>query len=159
MGLGSRQNVEAIQKSFFETTFLLLGYVAKSDGHVSKSEIEHTEQIFASLGLNSEQRQIAIMLFKEGATVGFDPESAVSHFRTFTSSNGQLIQTLLTMLCALALSDDNLDQGERKALYEIGRLLGLGDANLDVLLRMVEAQARFEKEGEASGDREQILQT
>ena len=57
------------------------------------------------------------------------------------------------MLCALALSDDNLDQGERKALYHIGRLLGLGDANLDVLLRMVEAQARFEKEGGAFGDR------
>ena len=75
------------------------------------------------------------------------------HFRTLTSGNGQLIQTLLPMLCALALSDENLDQGERKALYHIGRLLGLGDANLDVLLRMVEAQARFEKEGEAFGDR------
>ena len=49
MGLGSRQNLEAIQKSFFETTFLLLGYVAKSDGHVSKSEIEHGAN-FCSLG-------------------------------------------------------------------------------------------------------------
>ena len=37
MGLGSHQNLEAIQKSFFETTFLQLGNVAKSDGHVSKS--------------------------------------------------------------------------------------------------------------------------
>ena len=153
MGFGSRQNLEAIQKSFFENAFLLLGYVAKSDGHVSKSEIEHTEQIFVHLGLNSEQRQIAIKLFKKGATVDFDPESAVSQFRGLASNNVQLIQTLLTMLCALALSDDNLDQGERKALYHIGRLLGLGDTNLDVLLRMVEAQARFEKEGGAFGDR------
>ena len=153
MGLGSRQNFEEIQKSFFENTFLLLGYVAKSDGHVSKSEIEHTEQIFVRLGLNSEQRQVAIKLFQQGAAVDFDPESAVSQFRGLASNNVQLTQTLLTMLCTLALSDNKLDQGERKALYHIGRLLGLGDGNLDVLLRMVEAQARFEKEEGAFGSR------
>ncbi len=153
MGLGFGQNSAAIQKSFFESTFLLLGYVAKSDGHVSESEINHTEQIFFRLGLSSEQRQIAIELFKKGATAGFGPEYAVTEFRRLASNNIQLTQTLLTMLCTLALSDNQLDQGERNALYDIGRLLGLGDANLDSLLRMVEAQARFESEEGAFGSR------
>ena len=41
---GSPENIERIKNSFFETTFLLSGYLAKVDGRVSKSEIDHTEQ-------------------------------------------------------------------------------------------------------------------
>ena len=35
---GSAKNTEQIRNSFFETTFLLLGYLAKVDGRISKSE-------------------------------------------------------------------------------------------------------------------------
>ena len=46
---GSPENIELIKNSFFETTFQLLGYLAKVDGHISKSEIARTEQIITQM--------------------------------------------------------------------------------------------------------------
>ena len=63
---GSPENIERIKNSFFETTFLLSGYLAKVDGRISKSEIDHTEQLIAQMGLSAEQRQRAIDLFRTG---------------------------------------------------------------------------------------------
>ena len=51
---GSPENIERIKSSFFETTFLLLGYLAKVDGRISKSEINHTEQIITQMGLSAD---------------------------------------------------------------------------------------------------------
>ncbi len=143
-GTESLRNLEEIKRSFFENTFLLLGYIAKSDGRVSKIEIEHTEQIFHRLGLNSEQRQAAINLFQKGAAPGFDPSASVTKFREHTQRSVKLTQTLMTMLCTLALSDDHIDSAELEALQYIGKLLGLGETNVNLLLRMVQAQARVE---------------
>ena len=149
-GTENAKNLEEIKRSFFENTFLLLGYIAKSDGRVSAAEIEHTEQIFVRLGLNAEQRQAAIKLFQKGAAQGFDPMVSVTEFRNLTQRAVKVTQTLMTMLCALALSDDHLDSGEREALRYVGELLGLSRANVDILLRMVEAQARMEGERASS---------
>ena len=41
----SPENIARIQKSFFETTFLLSGYLAKADGHISQQEVDHTEMV------------------------------------------------------------------------------------------------------------------
>ena len=39
------------RKQFFETTFILLGFVAKADGRVSEVEIEQAEGVFSQLQL------------------------------------------------------------------------------------------------------------
>ena len=39
---GSPENIQRIKESFFETTFVLSGHLAKADGHVSRQEIDHT---------------------------------------------------------------------------------------------------------------------
>ena len=80
MGFGSPENIARIKRSFFETTFLLSGYLAKSDGRISQQEIDHTEAIISQMGLGSEQRQRAIELFRQGAAPEFHVEPAVSAF-------------------------------------------------------------------------------
>ena len=62
---GSPENIERIKTSFFETTFLLSGYVAKADGRVSEQEVAHTESIFTQLNLNAAQRKQAIELLRQ----------------------------------------------------------------------------------------------
>ena len=71
---GSPENIERIKASFFETTFLLSGYVAKSDGRVSENEIKHTELVFDQMKLSVEQRARAIELFRQGAAGDFQIE-------------------------------------------------------------------------------------
>jgi DnaJ like chaperone protein len=67
---GSPENIERIKTSFFETTCLLLGYLAKADGRITQQEIDHTEARFFKKGLNCAQRARAKKFFSQGASAG-----------------------------------------------------------------------------------------
>ena len=49
---GPAENIEHIRNSFFETTFLLLGYMSKVDGRISQSETDYADQIIAQMALS-----------------------------------------------------------------------------------------------------------
>jgi len=141
---GSPANLGRIQDSFFETTFLLSGYLAKADGRISKSEIDHTEQLFAQLGLSAGQRQRAIELFRRGSSAGFDLEATVTRFLETCGPRRQLQQMLLLFLISLAHADQGIDPAEHAALVRTAGLMGFGAAQLDHLLRMARAQDQFQ---------------
>ena len=144
---GSPENIERIKTSFFETTFLLSGYLAKADGRVSKEEIAHTEQVFTQMGLSLEQRQRAIELFRQGSSGEFQVEPAVSAFLQTCGPQRQLQQTLLLFLISLALADQTIEPAEHAALERVATLMGLGVAQLEQLLRMAQAQEHFHGQG------------
>lgn len=144
---GSPENIERIKTSFFETTFLLSGYLAKADGSVSKEEIAHTEQVFTQMGLNAQQRERAIELFRQGSSGEFQVEAAVTAFLQTCGPQRQLQQTLLLFLISLALADQKIEPAEHAALEKIATLMGLGVAQLEQLLRMAQAQEHFHGQG------------
>jgi len=133
----------AVQRQFFDTTFTLLGYVAKADGRVSEAEIAQAEQVFRQLRLNPSQRQAAILKFKEGSVAGFDPHATVAAFADKVGSRRQLQQTLFLFLATMALADGDLHAPEREALHRIAALLGVSSIEVDRLVSMLLAQARF----------------
>ncbi len=142
MGFGGAQLAE-IREVFFATVFRLMGYLAKADGRVSEEEIAHTEQLFAQLGLADDQRQEAIVLFKEGAGSDFDAETTARAFLRAGGAHPALRQTLFMFLVALAFADGELHHGERDALGRIGLALGYSEAAVNDLLRMATAQEQF----------------
>ena len=142
----SPENIQRIKKSFFETTFLLSGYLAKADGRVSREEIAHTEQVFTQMGLNQEQRERAKDLFRQGSAADFQPETAVASFLQTCGPQRQLQQTLLLFLISLALADHRIEPAEHAALERIATLLGLPAGQLERLLRMAQAQEHFHGE-------------
>ena len=143
----------AVQRQFLDTTFTLLGYVAKADGRISEAEITHAENLFRQLCLNPAQRQSAILRFKEGAELGFNPQATVAAFAQKVGSRRQLQQTLFAFLATMALADGKFDQPEREALHTIARLLGVSAAEVDRLVSMISAQARFHAGGGRSYSR------
>lgn len=143
---GAPENIERIKKSFFETTFLLSGFVAKADGRVSEQEIEHTEQIFQHMNLDQEQRKRAIDLFRRGAAAGFEPRPVISDFLLVCGPQRQLQQTLLLFLISLAMADQKLEPTEKAALESIAVMMGFGSGRLEQLLRMAQAQEHFHGE-------------
>ena len=145
---GSPENIERIKTSFFETTFLLSGYLAKADGRISQHEIDHTETVIRQMGLSSDQRQRAIELFRRGAAPDFHIEPVVSSFIETCGPQRQLQQTLLFFLVSLALADHKLEPAEHDALLRIATLLGFGRVQLEQLLRMATAQEHFHGRGE-----------
>ena len=62
--LSGPEAVQIMRDQFFETTFTLLGFVAKADGRVSEAEIAQTETLFTQLRLTAVQRRTAIERFK-----------------------------------------------------------------------------------------------
>ena len=144
---GSPENLERIKASFFETTFLLSGHLAKADGVISRQEIDHTEQLFVQMGLSPEQRRRAIELFRQGSGGDFQLEATVNAFLQTCGPQRQLQQTLLLFLISLALADHRIEPAEHAALVRIATLLGLGAAQLEQLLRMAQAQEHFHGEG------------
>lgn len=147
---GSPENVERIRNSFFETTFLLSGYLAKVDGRISKSEIDHTEQIIAQMALDATQRKRAIELFHRGAAGDFNMEQAVADFLQTCGPQRQLQQTLLLFLISLAQADQGIEASEHAALVRIANVMGLGAGQLEQLLRMSRAQEHFQQGSQAS---------
>ncbi|KAA1190564.1 co-chaperone DjlA [Pseudohalioglobus sediminis] len=139
----SPQNIARIKQSFFETTFLLSGFLAKADGRISEQEIAHTEAVFTQMGLNAEQRKRAIEFFQRGAAADFQPEPAAAAFIEITRGQRQLCQTLLFFLISLALADHRIDDAEQAALQRIATLLGFSAAELAQFLRMAQAQDHF----------------
>ena len=144
---GSPENIERIRNSFFETTFLLSGYLAKVDGRISQSEIDHTEQIITQMALGEQQRKRAIELFHQGAATDFQMEAAVAAFLQTCGPQRKLQQTLLLFLISLAYADQGLEASEHAALVRIANLMGLGAAQLEQLLRMARAQEHFHQQG------------
>ncbi len=152
----SPENLARSQKQFFDATFTLLGYVAKSDGRVSEAEIAQAEVLFRQFRLNPTQRNSAIQHFREGAEPGFDPAATVTAFAERVGQRRQVQQTLFAFLASMALADGELAQPERAALHHIASLLGMPTQAVDRLVAMLVAQSRFHTGGSGSSGGQRV---
>jgi DnaJ like chaperone protein len=131
------------KKAFFETTFTLMGCLAKSDGRISEHEIALTEQLMVRMGLGTEHRQEAIALFKRGAAPEFDVDRQVRLFLAAGGTHLAMRQTLLMFLFNTAAVDGGISPQEHDLLAQIARNLGFAAAQFEQLLRMFTAQDHF----------------
>ena len=134
---GQRQTV------FLETVFILMGKLAKADGHISKDEIEHVEQFIQKLGMSAEHRQQAIVLFGHGSAPDFDFEPNLRKFMAVCGHTHSLKQMLLVYLIVMALSDGRIDSAEERLLIDIARHLGYDQAAFQHMLDMILNQSHF----------------
>ncbi len=131
------------QTVFVETVFVLMGKLAKADGHISQDEVAHVEQFIQNLGMSAEHRQQAIALFKRGAAPNFEFEPAISQFMAVCGQTHSLRQMLLVYLIVMALSDGRIDSAEERVLMDIARHLGYDQAAFKRMLDMVLNQSHF----------------
>lgn len=133
----------AAQQVFFETTFRILGYLAKADGRISEAEVAQAESFFSQLGLSGEHRREAIGLFKEGAAADFDVDGTMIHYLSRCGRYRDLHRHLMEYLLQMAFADGELHETERQALLKIAGWLRIDQASLARLLEMFTAQQRF----------------
>ncbi len=131
------------QAVFLETVFIAMGKLAKADGHVSQSEIDHVELFMHKLGMTTEHRQQAIFLFKRGADPAFDIEPTYARFMQVCGHTRHLKQVLVVYLIVMALADGHLHPAEEALLAEIATRLGYSQIEFRQLLDMVQNQSYF----------------
>ncbi len=148
LGLGATERVQSV---FFTTTFALMGYVAKSDGRVTKDEIAMAEQVMQQMRLTSQQRTVAMNLFNEGKKDSFPVHEILAQFKRECFRRRNLIQMFLEIIIATAFADGRLDSREQALLESIARDLGYSAADFNALLSRLSGQAHFANE-ESSAD-------
>ncbi|MBZ0104883.1 MAG: co-chaperone DjlA [Sulfuricella denitrificans] len=144
-GMGGINPLNAAHRQavFLETVFVLMGKLAKADGHISQDEIAHVEQFMQSLGMSPEHRQQAILLFKKGAAPDFDTEPGLRQFMAVCGHTHSLRQMLLVYLIVMAVADGRIDSAEERVLTDVARQLGYDQAAFTRMLDMVLNQSHF----------------
>ncbi len=140
----SPENLQRRQQVFFETTFSLMGMIAKSDGRISEEEIAHTENYMTQQGLTPEHRREAINLFKAGADSDLD-----SLLREFNEVciQANVKQMLLVHLVGISLADGVFDPAEEALLRKIAQKLGFDARSFEHLVQMIRNQSHFHQQG------------
>lgn len=135
--------LQAIQLNFFNTTFTLIGYLAKSDGVVTQEEIDETQGLMEKMGLTADHKREAIRLFKIGAAADFDPAETIDQFRSICGNRPQLVNMLMVYLINTAMADGTLHPDEEKNLRYIAQSLNFSHAAFEQLMNMIRAQGSF----------------
>ena len=123
-----RQNSQSV---FFNTTFLIMGYVSKADGQVSENEIRVAERIMNNLGLSTDRRKIAIQLFNRGKQAKFNLDEILKKFQQQCSSDYDLLNLFLDIQLKAAYADGHVVQSVKQILQDIARFLNLGYINFN----------------------------
>lgn len=94
-----------IQKLFFETTFLVMGHMAKADGRVSTQEIEMAKHLMDEMRLSREQKELAKRLFGEGKLTTFNLERTLMALKQGCRHNRELLKLFIDIQYRAAHAD------------------------------------------------------
>jgi len=117
------------QQAFFNSTFLVMGHIAKVDGRVSEAEIHAARAVMKRMGLNDEQKQRAIELFEQGKQADFNLEQTLAELVQACHGNKILLQLFVELQSQTALADGHVSQAKQRVLQAICHTLGFAPLN------------------------------
>ena len=81
-----------VQQTFFNSTFSVMGYIAKADGRVSEKEIEMAKLLMNEMRLSITQKEEAKRLYNEGKNPHFQFEKILSLLQATCKDNRDLLK-------------------------------------------------------------------
>ena len=119
---------KAIQAIFLETTFSVMGHLAKTNGRVTEPVIQMAKTIMQELSLSRAQKKLAETYFIQGKNPRFNINKAIILFHRATFGNAELIRTFIDIQYRVAIID-GLSSKKQSVLNEIFSLLGFAPLN------------------------------
>ena len=150
--LGGRSNSAEKQKLFFDTTFSVMGNVAKSKGQVTNIDIQFANAYMDQMNLHGDARKQAQAAFTEGKKPDFALVDTLKEFVQVLHGERNVLQMFLAIQVQIAFSDGHIDDKEKAILYTISEQLGFSQFELDRLIKMIEGQQHFHQ-GQQGGQR------
>lgn len=123
-------------QSFVAPLFAFAGALSKSDGRVSEQEIRAAEALMSRLGLDDEQRRIAIERFGDGKQSDFDVSGVVAELKAWARGRRDLAFLLLDMLLDLVYAEGPLAVAKLAMVRKLCWSLGVSDAELAAISAM-----------------------
>jgi len=140
-GMGNARGAafKDVGQVFFETTFGVMGHVAKANGRVSEAEIEAARGIMSRMRLDHYQVQEAIRLFTAGKAPDWPLEAELARLRQALGTRRTLRRAFLEIQMEAALADGQLGAETRELLWRVASVLDLSRvemAQAEALLRL-----------------------
>jgi DnaJ like chaperone protein len=157
-GRGAGSPGAGVQQAFFETTFLVMGHLAKADGRVSEEEIQTARTVMHHLRLRPEEVKRAIALFNDGKRAGAHIDEQVGQFRQACWRHPEIIRTFLEIQLDLALSKGSISAAEREVLWRVADMLGVGRVELTQLEAVLRARRSFGQHRAGQQSRDELGQ-
>lgn len=131
------------QSLFMQTTFAVLGHIAKSKGRVTQDDIQLAQQLMQRLKLDETNKELAKQAFSRGKERDFPLRQILQEFREGCGKRRDLLRFFIEVQMQAALQDGKLDKQEETILYTIAEILGLSAFQFQQMLAMVAASQRF----------------
>ena len=129
---GDQQRVQA---AFFSSVFSVMGYIAKVDGKVSKSEILLAQQVMQHMQLSEDMQKAAKELFNQGKQQDFNLDEVLEQFRTECHRRTHLVRMFLEIQIQATYADGVFDDKEYDALKYIAQKLRFPIHELERLIQ------------------------
>jgi DnaJ like chaperone protein len=112
-----------IQALFLETTFSILGHIAKADGRVSENEIQKANTIMDNLQLTRKQKKAAKLFFTQGKHPNFTIDPLLTLFKNACRNHPELVQSFISIQFSMAQLD-GFSEKKIQSLNNVLRTLG-----------------------------------
>jgi len=122
-------NQAQAQQAFFDTTFLVMGHIAKADGRVSEAELQAARIIMQRMNLNEQMRQRAMELFTQGKQSDFNLDQALANLVQACHRNKVLLRMFVEIQMQAMLAESSLSQTKQQILQKICQYLGFAPLN------------------------------
>ncbi len=121
---GNGGGPQAIREAFYDTTFSVMGHLAKLDGRVSESEIQAARNIMRFLDLTEAQVERAIEQFGRGKASDYPLSLEVGRLRLLCSGQPQLLRLFMELQIRAAVAGNGLVEPVRGRVLLVGEALG-----------------------------------
>jgi DnaJ like chaperone protein len=135
-GLGAA----AKQRAFFETTFAVMGHIAKADGRVSEQEIRAARGVMQRMQLTPELTREAIAHFSEGKDPGYLLAERLTAMRRALGQRRDLCRAFMEIQVEAAVTGGSLRPQDRVVLWRVAKLLDIGRVELAQIEALIRAQ-------------------
>jgi len=140
---------ERIQQLFFETTFAVMGHIAKADGRVSESEIRAARRIMHGMKLSPAQVKTAIDHFTAGKSAGYPVAARLGQLKDLLRKRTDLVRAFVEIQMQALIAAGPIEKAKRELLWRVARDLGMGRVELAQIEALVRAQQyRVQRGGE-----------
>jgi DnaJ like chaperone protein len=123
-----KEKRQVIQRIFFQSTFLIMGHIAKSDGRVTEREIDLARQLMSEMKLSKVQKEEAKGLFHQGKQPSFNLGHTLTLLKTHCRNRPELLRLFIDIQYRAACID-GLNQEKIDALNRVLRFLDFAPLN------------------------------
>lgn len=135
------------QSLFTQTTFAVLGHIAKAKGRVTEADIELARALMARLKLDNAAQQLAQNAFTLGKDADFPLRQVIQEFREACGARTDLLRFFVEVQMQAALQDGQLDVNEQQILFTIAETMGISRFQFEQMMAMIMAAQQFRNGG------------